>query len=138
MESILTSYSPAEKATTEEHRSSPMERYTGTVRHLFLFVFFSTLLLFPGCNPDETDVSHKFDSALNQLLEADERGEAETFAYTHGIEMIDGSVRIIISNESEQFEEFLIVVTEYGEVEVVVKTVTYPGGEDVIRGIRQP
>jgi len=47
--------------------------------------------------PDISVKGHaKLDSQLNQLVTADKRGEAESFAAESAIEIIDGNVRVII------------------------------------------
>jgi len=46
----------------------------------------------------------KLDSQLNQLIRAEKQGEAVVFAEQHGIELIDGRVRVIIECEPGQLD----------------------------------
>jgi hypothetical protein len=61
-----------------------------------------TILAIPAC-PSGQDTA-KLDSRLNQLIMAEERGEAEAFAQLRNIDLIDGSIRVIIECEPGQAE----------------------------------
>jgi len=58
---------------------------------------------------------------LNQLIAAHERGEAEEWARSHGIDLIDGSVRVSIECVSGQLEAAVKAVTRLGTVEVIAE-----------------
>ena len=56
----------------------------------------------------------KLDSQLNQLLHAEKNGEAESFAEQHGIDLVDGKVRVIIECENGQLDSAVKAATEAG------------------------
>ncbi len=56
----------------------------------------------------------KLDSLLNQLIQAEGRGEANSFAEQHGIKLVDGSVRVIIECVSGQLEAATKAATDTG------------------------
>jgi hypothetical protein len=62
--------------------------------------------------------SPKMDSQLAQLVDAAERGEAESFAKKHNITLIDGSVKVVIECVPGQLEVSRQAVLNHGaEVE---------------------
>jgi hypothetical protein len=58
-------------------------------------------------------------SHLWDLIDAENRGEAEAFARPRGIELIDGSVRVIIEGVPDQVEAVAKVVAAVGNVEII-------------------
>lgn len=56
----------------------------------------------------------KLDSQLNQLVRAERRGEATSFAEQSDIELIDGSVRVIIESLPGQVEAATQAATNAG------------------------
>ncbi len=65
--------------------------------------------------PDSPDKGNpKLDSQLNQLVRAESRGEAASFAEQSGIELVDGSVRVIIECVPGQLEAATEAATNAG------------------------
>ncbi|MDP3880189.1 MAG: hypothetical protein Q8Q07_07805 [Dehalococcoidales bacterium] len=56
----------------------------------------------------------KLDSRLNQLVDAEKRGEAASFAGQSGIELVDGKVRVIIEVVPGQLETATGAATDAG------------------------
>ena len=70
--------------------------------------------------PDEPKTGHpKLDSRLNSLVDAEKRGEAESFAQSRLIDLVDGSVRVEIKFVSGQLEAAVRAAADLGTVEVV-------------------
>jgi len=59
----------------------------------------------------------KLDSQLNQLVNAESRGEAALFAEQSNIELVDGAVRVIIECMPGQLEAATKAASELGVVE---------------------
>ena len=62
----------------------------------------------------------KLSSDLNRLVQAEERGEAEEFAYRHCIELVDGCVTVIINCVPGQCEAAAEAATRAGASEARV------------------
>ena len=56
----------------------------------------------------------KLDSRLNQLISAERRGEAVSFAQQSNIELVDGAIRVIIEYVPGQLEAATEAVTNAG------------------------
>jgi len=94
-------------------------------RHMFcrassLFLVTILLLVVPfttaGCTNKE-DTVNKLEGTLNQLIRAEEKGEAEEFARQRSIELLDGSVRVTIECQSGHAEEVARGASAFGIVE---------------------
>ena len=74
--------------------------------------------------PTETSASGhpKLSSKLNRLISANEQGEAEEFARPRGIELVDGSVQIIIECEPGEVEAAAVAAGALGTVELTTGT----------------
>lgn len=62
----------------------------------------------------------KLSGTLNQLIRAEEQGEAEEFARPRGIELVDGSVMVIIECEPGQAEAVAEAASALGIVELSI------------------
>ena len=62
----------------------------------------------------------KLSGTLNQLIRAEEQGEAEEFAQPRGIELVDGSVKVIIDCEPGQSEAVAEATSALGIVELCI------------------
>ena len=74
-------------------------------------------------------VSEKLDSILQQLVEAERRGEAESYADQHRIELVNGSVRVIVECDPDMIEEGTEAARALGIVEleaIVREDLVYP------------
>ena len=90
----------------------------------------------------------KLDSQLNQLIQAERLGDAASFAAQSSIELIDGSVRIIVESLPEQVDATTkaasalgVVETSYGDllqVLVPVASLTTLAYEASVRFVRLP
>ena len=70
--------------------------------------------------PDEPEKGHpKLGGHLNQLISANERGEAEEFARSSGIDLVDGSVRVTIECVPGQVEAGAKEAAALGIVEII-------------------
>lgn len=99
---------------------------------------------------DLPDKGHpKLDSQLNQLVSAEKRGEAASFAEQSGIELVDGGVRVIIECVPGQLEAATEAATDAGakletshdnllQVVVPISSLTTLADEPSIRFIRLP
>jgi len=110
-----------------------MLKKTGLLMFLAVLLL-AGLLSIPGCNSNQEEFQEypplleppdkgnpKLGSHLNQLLQAEERGEAEEFAQQYLIELIDGSVTVIIECEPGQVEVAAESVASYGIVELTTR-----------------
>lgn len=66
----------------------------------------------PSDLPDKENP--KLDSQLNQLVRAERRGEATSFAEQSNIELVDGGVRVIIECVPGQLEAAIEAATDAG------------------------
>lgn len=91
-----------------------MEHSKAVTRLTILFLL-ALLLLIPACisNPNT-----KLDSHLLDLIEAEKRGEAESFAQQRNIELVDGSVWVIIECVPGQTENAASAATNAGATQV--------------------
>ena len=71
--------------------------------------------------PDPIIVNPKLDGDLYGLIEADKRGEAESFARQRGIELVDGKVRVEIMCDAGQLETAAKAASRFGTVEGTVR-----------------
>ena len=62
----------------------------------------------------------KLSGTLNQLIRAEEQGEADEFAQQRGIELVDGSVKVIIECEPGQAEAVAEAASALGIVEIPI------------------
>ena len=88
----------------------------GTIVLIVMVVSIGALALIPIACTSSRDVTDlppielpekgnpKLDSLLNQLIQAERRGEANSFAEQHSIKLVNGSVRVIIECVSGQIE----------------------------------
>ena len=63
----------------------------------------------------------KLDGTLNQLIRAEQRGEAEEFARQGIIELVDGSVRVMIECLPGHAEEVARAASAFGIVELTYR-----------------
>jgi len=91
----------------------------------------------------------KLDSQLNQLVRAERLGEAESFAEQSNIELIEGSVRVIIECVPDQVADAMLAAQNAGatiemdydnllQVVVPINKLTTLTDEESIRFIRLP
>jgi hypothetical protein len=120
-------------------------------RHMFYKagpLFLVTILLvvvslsMAGCTNKE-DTVNKLDGTLNQLIRAEEQGEAEEFARQGNIKLVDGSVRVEIECLPGRAEEvaraagaFGIVEGTYRNLVQAVVPITNLNALDEVEGIR--
>ena len=100
----------------------------------------------PPTSPDKGNP--KLESQLNQLIQAEGLGEAASFAAQSNIELIGGSVRVIVESLPEQVEATTkaasalgVVETSYGDllqVLVPVASLTTLADEASVRFVRLP
>ena len=90
---------------------------------VFLVVVLLVSAVFPlsGCKTDEATVN-KLDSRLLGLIDAEKRGETESFARMAGFDLVDGAVSVGIESKSGQFEAMIKAVAKYGTIESVVES----------------
>jgi hypothetical protein len=81
----------------------------------------SAVLSIQGCNCDDDNNNSKLDFNIQRLIEAEEQGEVEEFTRQRSIELIDGSVTVIIECESGQAEAVTAAVGSLGNVELIVR-----------------
>ena len=138
-----------------------MRRRLGITIIVVLLVSIGVLVLAPvACTPggEITDLppfdlpdkgNPKLDSQLNQLVSAERRGEAASFAEQSGIELVDGNVRVIIECVPGQLEAAAEAATNAGakletsydnllQVVVPITTLTTLADAESIRFIRLP
>ena len=72
-----------------------------------------------GCTPDNLPDkgNPKLDSQLNQLVQAEIRGEAASFAEQHNITLVDDRVRVIVECSPGQVDAADEIVSAVGVVE---------------------
>jgi hypothetical protein len=90
-----------------------------------LIVVISLLISVSSCYT----VSEKLSSKLQNLVEAYRRGEAEEYAEQHGIELVDGSVRVSVKCDPDMIEEATEAARALGIVEleaIVSEDIVYP------------
>ena len=111
---------------------------------LFLVVILLAVLSFStaGCTNKE-DTVNKLEGHLNQLIRAEEQGEAEEFARQRSIELVDGSVRVEIECLPGHAEEVARAASAFGIVEgtardwvQAVVPITNLNALDELEGIR--
>lgn len=68
------------------------------------------------------DWNPNLDSGLNQLIEAQKRGEADTFAQQAKIDLVNGSVRVTIFCASGQAEAVAKAATEAGAKQLCIRS----------------
>ncbi len=117
------------------------------------------LTLFPACTSGESTIdlppldlpekgNPKLDSQLNQLVSAESRGEATSFAEQSGIELVEGNVRVIVECLPDQIDAAVEAVSALGVVEttyrnllqvvVPITSLTTLADAESIRFIRLP
>jgi len=91
---------------------------------LFLVVILLVVISFStaGCRTNE-DIDDKLGSRLLALIDAEKRGETESFAQSRGIDLVDGSVRVSIKYVSGQLDVAVKVAERFGTVEIVAETI---------------
>jgi len=121
------------------------------VSHLFLVIMLLVVVSFSiaGCGTNE-DVRDKLDSRLNPLVDAEKRGETESFARMAGFDLVDGSVRVLIDYVPGQLEAAVKAAERFGTVETIdysakkvqalipIASLTALAKEESIRFIRDP
>ncbi len=126
---------------------------------IVLLVGIGVLALFPACTsgggkinlppfdlPDKGNP--KLDSQLNQLVSAERRGEAASFAEQSNIELVEGNVRVIVECLPDQIDAAVKAASALGVVEtsyrdllqvvVPVTSLTTLADAESIRFIRLP
>jgi len=105
-----------EQVYTEEKAMGRTRRLSGVILTALVLVSIAALALIPvACTSGRDTInlpSHdsadkgnpKLDSRLNQLVRAEMRGEAASFAEQSNIELVDGAVRVIIECVPGQLE----------------------------------
>ena len=95
-----------------------------------------------GCTNKE-DTVNKLEGHLNQLIRAEQRGEAEEFARQGNIKLLDGNVRVEIVCLSGHAEEVARAAGAFGIVELThrdlvqaVVPITNLNALDELEGIR--
>jgi len=88
--------------------------------HLFLGVILLAVvsLSIAGCGTGE-DVRDKIDSRLLGLVDAEKRGETESFARMAGFDLVDGSVRVSVECVSGQLNAAVKAAYDIGTVEAI-------------------
>ena len=96
---------------------------SGGVWPLLMVAVLLVSAVFPlsGCKTDEATVN-KLDSRLLGLIDAEKRGETESFARMAGFDLVDGAVSVGIESKSGQFEAMIKAVAKYGTIESVVES----------------
>lgn len=137
-----------------------IKRELGIKIIMLLLASVGVLALFPACSSgqdmtnfppfDSEDKGNpKLDSQLNQLVSAERRGEAASFAKQSNIEMVNGSVRVIIECVPGQLEAASGAATNAGakletsydnllQVVVPVASLSTLADTESIRFIRLP
>ena len=117
---------------------------------LFLVVILLVVVSLSMLGCTDKDVSDKIDSRLLGLIDAEKRGETESFAHMAGFELVDGSVRVSIECVPGQLETVVKAAGRFGTVEVIAKitervkalipiaSLTALAKEESIRFIRDP
>ena len=134
-------------------------RRLGITIIVVLLVGIGVLALFPACtsgegkiNPPPFDLpdkgNPKLDSQLNQLVSAEKRGEAASFAEQSNIELVEGNVRVIVECLPDQIDAAVKAVSALGVVEttyrnllqvvVPITSLTTLADAESIRFIRLP
>ena len=93
---------------------------------VLLLIFLIVFLSIPACNSNQEgnsnqDDNSKLDFNLKRLVDAEERGEAKEFAEPRGIELINGSVTVIIECEPGQAEAVAEAAGTLRNVELSVR-----------------
>jgi len=101
---------------------------------------------FPPTSSDKGNP--KLDSQLNQLVSAEKRGEAASFAEQSNIELVDGNVRVIVESLPDQVDAAIKASSAFGVVEtsyrnllqvvVPITSLTTLADAESIRFIRLP
>ena len=122
----------------------------GITSIVVLLVSISVLVLAPvACTSGEDKGNPKLDSQLNQLVDAERRGEAASFAEQSGLELVNESVRVIIECVPGELEVAAEAATDAGarletshddllQVVVPITSLITLADEPSIRFIRLP
>jgi len=134
-------------------------RRPGITIIVVLLVGIGVLALFPACTSGEGKTNlppldlpdkgnPKLDSQLNQLVSAEKRGEAASFAEQINIELVEGNVRVIVECLPDQIDTAVKAVSALGVVEttyrnllqvvVPITSLTTLADAESIRFIRLP
>ena len=117
---------------------------------LFLVVILLVVVSLSMLGCTDKDVSDKIDSRLLGLIDAEKRGETESFAHMAGFELVDGSVRVLIDYVPGQLEAAVKAAERFGTVETIdysakkvqalipIASLTALAKEESIRFIRDP
>ena len=84
---------------------------------LFIVFVITVIILLPiqACNSEQPELLNpKLDTALNRLIETRKRGEAEEFAESRCIELIDGKVKVAIAYKPGQLEDVVEAAKKVG------------------------
>ena len=71
----------------------------------------------PGTPPPPANP--KLDGALNQLIEADKRGESESFTRQRNIDFVNGMVRVAIYAAAGQLDAVANMTAKVGSIETI-------------------
>ena len=134
-------------------------RGLGITSIVLLHVGIGVLALFPACTSGGGKIdlpplelpekgNPKLDSQLNQLVSAESRGEATSFAEQSGIELVEGNVRVIVECLPDQIDAAVKAASALGVVEttyrnllqvvVPITSLTTLADAESIRFIRLP
>ena len=119
---------------------------------VFLVAVLLASAVFPlsGCSSEDEDVSNKLDSRLIALIDAEKRGETESFVQSRGFDLVDGSVMVSIKCVPGQLKAAVKAAARLGTVEVVadraetmkalipIASLTALAKEESISFIREP
>ena len=94
---------------------------------VFLVAVLVASVLFPlsGCGSEDEDARHKLDSALTDLIDTEKRGEAESFAQSARIDLVDGAVEVVIESKPGQFEVAIKAAAKHGTVVGLTESVEH-------------
>ena len=86
---------------------------------LVVVLLVSAVFSLAGCGTNKEDSINKLDSRLMGLIDAEKKGEIESFAHIAGFELVDGSVRVSIECVSGQLDAAVKVAERFGTVEAI-------------------
>jgi len=102
-----------------EEEATMLQRVLSAISVAVLLV--TLLCSIPGCTPTPYQENPDISGSLKQLISANERGEAEEFARTNIIRLVDGSVTVLIECEPGDVEAVAKRAGAYGIVELTTR-----------------
>ena len=92
------------------------------LRGLMVSVLLAAIVLpLSGCGNNDKSPYDALQPLLRQLVEAERRGETESFAQLRGLDLVDGSVRVEIEARPGQLEAAVKATADLGTVEIVAQ-----------------